>query len=116
MPSGTGTVQYTEIGSGVAAAADAELELTGPELTVPELTGPGVTGLALDVAGGLEAGWDRSCPQLTKPIKLAAVRTPTKYVNFDIGEMIGPHPTKVSVGRCIARVWPSRRRITPSIG
>ena len=73
----------------MAAAADAELELTGPELGGPEVTGP-----ALDVAGGLEAGWDKSCPQLTKPIKLAAVRTPTKYVNFDIGEMIGPHPTK----------------------
>jgi hypothetical protein len=73
----------------VAAAADAELELTGLELAGPELTGPEVTGLALEVAGGLEAGWDRSCPQLTKPIKLAAVRTPTKYVNFDIGEMIG---------------------------
>jgi hypothetical protein len=30
-------VQYTEIGSGVAVAADAELELAGPELAGPEL-------------------------------------------------------------------------------
>jgi len=95
MPSGTGTVQYAEIGSGEAAAADAELELAGPELT-----GPKLAGLALDVAGGLEAGWVTPCPQLTKPIKLATVRTPTKHVNFDIGEMIRPHTINVSVGRC----------------